>query len=74
MPTHLHENKINNSQDNISPLERDPTIPGPEYCNISETKEIDFKIAFMTMIQVLKQGLNESLKTMKTKISSVKIK
>lgn len=33
-----------------------------EYCNIAEAQDKDFKIAFLNMIETLKEKINKSLK------------
>lgn len=57
-----HKNKINNSQDTISPRESSyPTITGHEYSNIAEAQEKDLKTSYMKMTDVLKWEKNASL-------------
>jgi hypothetical protein len=34
---------------------RNPTTGGPEYCKIAEAQDKDLKIAFMNMMEVLKE-------------------
>jgi hypothetical protein len=47
MPRHPQKNRVNNSQDNMSPSEpSNPTTVGPEKYNTAETQNKDFKIAF----------------------------
>lgn len=47
----------------MSPLEpSNTTIVDSEKCNIAEAKGKDFKIAFINMIEVLKEEINKSLK------------
>ena len=36
-----------------------PTSADPEYCNIAETQEKDFQIAFVNMIEVLKEEMKK---------------
>lgn len=56
MPKYQHNNKINNNQDTVSPLEpSDPNIVAPEKCNIAETHDKDFKISIMNMFKDLKE-------------------
>lgn len=56
------KNTINNSQDNIFPWEVSyPTTTGPEYYNIAEAQEKDFKTAFVNMAKILKEEINKSL-------------
>lgn len=53
MPGCQHENKINNSQGNMSSLKpSDPTTAGPEYSNMAEAQ--DLNKACKSMIGVLK--------------------
>ena len=48
MPRCQHKNTINNSQDNMSPLEpSNPTTAGPEYSNIAEAQDKDFKTEYV---------------------------
>ena len=51
---------MNNSQDNMSPLEA--SNPTTENCNRAESQEKDLKIAFMNMIEVFKEEVSKSLK------------
>lgn len=39
-----------------------PTAERPEYCNTTEAQEKDLKRNFMKMIDILKEGVNKSLK------------
>lgn len=39
-----------------------PTRAALEYCNIAETQEKDFKIAFINTIEGLKEEMNDPLK------------
>lgn len=63
MTRHQHKNKINNSQGTISPLElsNSPTA-GPEYPIIAEGQGKDLKVAFVNVIEVLKEEVNTFLK------------
>ena len=48
MPTHQHENTINNIQDSMSPAEpSNLTVAGPKYCNRAEALKEDLKTEFM---------------------------
>lgn len=52
-----------NNQGNILPQEPSyPTTGRPEYCNTTEAQEKDLKRNFMKMIDILKEGVNKSLK------------
>lgn len=58
-----YKNTINNSQDNVSPLQpRKPMTSGPEYSNIVGTQDKDLKIVFMSKIEALKEKMSKSLK------------
>lgn len=51
------------SHDNMSPLEpSNTTLVDSEKCNIAEAKGKDLIIAFINMIEVLKEEINKSLK------------
>jgi hypothetical protein len=44
MPRYQHKNTIDNSQDNMSPMEpSNPTTAGPEYCNMAEAQNESLK-------------------------------
>ena len=58
MPRHHYKSKINNSHDNMSPPE--PSIAGPEYSNIPEAQDKDFKIGTMNMFKDLKEDMDKS--------------
>jgi hypothetical protein len=63
MPRRQHKSTINNSQDNMSPLEpSNPYTAGLKHCNRAEAQEIDLKIVFMIIIEVLRKEMNKSLK------------
>lgn len=58
MPRPKHGNRINNSQD-ISPLEpNNTTTIGPEKWGKAEVQYKDFKIAFMNILEVLKEDMS----------------
>ena len=58
MPRVQNENIINNSRDNMSPLELiNPATVCPEICNVAEAP--DPNIAFVDMIEVLKEEMNK---------------
>jgi hypothetical protein len=47
----------------MSPLEsNNPTIVASEKCNRSEPKDKDLKIAFMNMMEILKEEMDKSSK------------
>lgn len=48
------KNTTNNRQDNLSPLE----LSNPEYSSTAEAHDKDLKMAFMNMIEVLKEEKN----------------
>ena len=48
-----------NSQDGMFPWKpSNPTIAGPEYCNVTKTQENDLKTAFMSVIEIPKKEIN----------------
>lgn len=64
---------IGDSQDNMSPLQPShPTTAGPEKCNMEEAQDKNFNMAFMDMLEVLKEDTNTSIKSTKTVESEMK--
>lgn len=62
MPRHQRKNKTNNIQGSISSLEPNyQTATGPEYSDIAETHQIDFKTPHMNIIDALKEEIHKSL-------------
>jgi hypothetical protein len=62
------KNTINNSQDSMFPSEpSNSTTAGPKYSNIAEAQEKDFKTSCVEIIKVLKEEMNKSLDSRKTK-------
>lgn len=73
MPRCQHREMINNSQDNMSPLEPSyPTTTDTEYFNTAEAQEKDIKTACMKMMGDLKEQMIESLKEIHENTNSVR--
>lgn len=73
MPRCQHRKMVDNSQDNMSPLEPSyPTTTGTEYFNTAEAQEKDIKAACMKMMGDLKEQMIESLKEIHENTNSVR--